>query len=373
MFSEFKRTPETIRVGEKMMADGESRPTHLRTRHVFIDTQALRKARFDWTGRSLSKLTEFAKLGHLRLLVTDITIGEVRSQLRELLADATASLTKHSGILEQLGAATVVERIRDQASALNAMEAAFDEFLKAASAINVPLVSNVKPVLEDYFARRPPFSTKKKAEFPDAISVASIRNWCQQRNATAYIVSEDPDLSGCCSNDGPLFHSDTIAEIISRATVSQEVHDALEKALSASENFSDRLAEDIKGLEVEYPRYRRHERGNIMNARIDDVHSINVVSLNVLEQEGRTFTCEAEIEAEVALDIEVEVEGRDFGPDGYEPDQRYSISQTHTEYFYPEVVVHFEFPAGSLEFESISWGSQTVRVSIDDIDWRSLR
>jgi hypothetical protein len=122
----------------------------------------------------LSKLVEFAKAGHLRLLVTDIAVGEVKSQLRELLAEASSSVTKHSGILEQLGASTTVERMKDQTAALTTLEAAFDAFLRHTNAVNVPLISDVRSVLEDYFARRPPFSTKKKAEFPDAISIASI-------------------------------------------------------------------------------------------------------------------------------------------------------------------------------------------------------
>jgi hypothetical protein len=57
----------------------ESNAAHLRTRFISVDTQALRKARFDWNGRSLSKLAEFARQGQVRLLVTDITIGEVKS------------------------------------------------------------------------------------------------------------------------------------------------------------------------------------------------------------------------------------------------------------------------------------------------------
>lgn len=352
----------------------ESNAAHLRTRFISVDTQALRKARFDWNGRSLSKLAEFARQGQVRLLVTDITIGEVKSQLRELLAEASSSLIKHSGIIEQLGASAAIERVRDHSTALTTLETAFDEFLKSTKAVNVPLISDVKAVVEDYFARRPPFSTKKKAEFPDAISVASIRSWCQQHNSTAYIVSEDPDLRDCCSEAGPLFHAESVGEIISQATVTQEVHDALEKALQASEYLSDRLAEEIRSLDVEFSRRSRDERGAIVAARIDDVNSINIFSLNVLEHEGETFTCEPEVEAEISLDIDIEVEGGyGYGPDEYEPDERYSTSQTSIEYFYPEVVVRFDLSTGTLEFESISLGSQTVRISMDDVKVRSYR
>src|SRR5207248_81497 len=114
--------------------------------------------------------------------------------------------------------------------------------------------------------------------------------------------------------------------------------------------------------------------GAIVGARIDGVHSINVVSLNVLEQEGETFTCEPEIEAEISLDIDVEVEGRyGYGPHEYEPDRRHSISQTRVEYFYPEVIVRFELSTGSLEFESILLGSHMVRLSMDDVEGRHYR
>jgi hypothetical protein len=77
---------------------------HLLTRYVFIDTEAFRKARFDWTCKTLSKLVEFARQGHLHLLTTEVTKGEVTSQLRELLADAAASVKKHEIVLQQAGA-----------------------------------------------------------------------------------------------------------------------------------------------------------------------------------------------------------------------------------------------------------------------------
>jgi hypothetical protein len=72
---------------------------HLLTRYVFIDTEAFRKARFDWTGRMLSKLVEFARQGHLRLLTTEVTKGEVTSQLREVLVEAVAAVKKHEIVI----------------------------------------------------------------------------------------------------------------------------------------------------------------------------------------------------------------------------------------------------------------------------------
>jgi hypothetical protein len=99
-------------------------------------------------------------------------------------------------------------------------------------------------------------------------------------------------------------------------------------------------------------------------AKIDNVHSVNITSLNVLEQQEQTFTCEPEIEAEISLEIDVEIEGRYRygGPDDYEPSQRYSISQSRTEYFYPEVVVRFDHQQETLSSNRYPWVHSPYRL-----------
>lgn len=352
------------------MDDKDNRSTHLRTKYVFVDTQALRKARFDWTGRTLSKLAEFAARGQLSLLVTEVIIGEVKSQLAELLAEANNAVIKHSSILGQLDASGALDRLRDQETALSTLEKAFNNFLQRTDAVNVPLISNIKDVLGDYFARRPPFSTKKKAEFPDAISIASIRQWCKQADATAYVVSDDPDLKACCPDDGPLFHVESIAEIISRATVSHELRERLERALAASEDFHAALADAIKGSDVEFTR-----SSGIVSARITDVLDTSLNRIEVFEQRGQTLTCQAEIEASLDLKIDVELERRYAPPSAYDevpwvyeaPDwERHTLSRTKVDYAYPEVIVRFDQSSGAIELESMTL-YHTVRIDSQDL------
>jgi hypothetical protein len=150
---------------------------HLQTKYVFIDTEAFRRAQYDWGGKVLSKLVQFANEGHLHLLITDITKREVRSQLQEWLIEATSAIKKHAVVLGQLGNANITTTLSDPA-AFTKLEAAFEDFLKATKAIDVPTAATVDEIFSDYFARRPPFSNKKKAEFPDAVVVASLRAWC---------------------------------------------------------------------------------------------------------------------------------------------------------------------------------------------------
>jgi hypothetical protein len=227
------------------MNDGSPRQ-HLLTKYVFIDTEAFRKARFDWSGRILSKLVEFAKQGYLHLLTSEVIKGEVISQLHDGLADALASMRKHEIILRQAGAGEAFTAIEDVDKAFPAVDAAFEKFLKDTRAINVPLSADLSALFSHYFARRPPFSAKKKSEFPDAVTIASLLAWCKEKRATAYVVSGDPDLKACCSPSGPLFHAASVTDIISQATVSGELHEALQKALIENERLTDALSSNAE-------------------------------------------------------------------------------------------------------------------------------
>jgi PIN domain len=295
--------------------------------------------------------------------VTDVTTREVRSQLRELLAESNASLSKHRGLLQQLGVSSTIDRVRDQSTALGILEAAFDQFLQDTRAITIPLISDLTGVLDDYFAQRPPFSTKKKSEFPDAISIASVRLWCQQNRATAYIVSEDRDLQACCSESGPLFHAESINDIISRATVSQDLHDALEKALNGSEYLRDTLIEKIK----ESATVETSSSGDwqVTTAEIDGVPSVRIISVSVLDQENLKFTCELEVEAEVKLFIIAHRE-RHYRLDIDSFEGRH-VRPTKMAYFYPEVVVQFDPSTGDIEFDSVYVPEHAVEVDRDDV------
>tara|TARA_R110002049_G_scaffold148242_2_gene311157 strand:- start:13754 stop:14419 length:666 start_codon:yes stop_codon:yes gene_type:complete len=58
----------------------------------------------------------------------------------------------------------------------------------------------------------PPFSGKKKHEFPDAFSIKSILEHLQGDNA--YVISEDSDLIDFCSTQSNLFSIKTIEEFL---------------------------------------------------------------------------------------------------------------------------------------------------------------
>ena len=335
---------------------------HLQTKFVFVDTEAFRQAQFDWGGTTLSRLVQFAKEGHLRLLITDITKREVSNHLHERLAEAMGAVKKHEIVLRQLGGGNATAALSDPA-ALTKREQAFEEFLKATNAINVETVASIGEVFSDYFALRPPFSQKKKAEFPDAVVIASLRAWCAERNTKAYVVSGDQEMAACCS--GSLLHATSIKDIISQATVSKEVHDALQEALFQSEELSESLSEQVRELTVVRGDLRMRRLSGIVYG-VDDV---NVHSVDVLRREGLNFTCEIEFEAALTLRLEIEQEEQ-FGYtyDDYEPRRVYRTEKSLHRNFIADIELTFDpQKPDELELQDVYVAKEDVELDIGDL------
>lgn len=49
-------------------------------------------------------------------------------------------------------------------------------------------------IIDDYFNKKAPFSEKKKSEFPDAIVLKSLEQWCSENNTTCIVLSKDTDM-----------------------------------------------------------------------------------------------------------------------------------------------------------------------------------
>lgn len=61
--------------------------------------------------------------------------------------------------------------------------------------------SSYESIIDDYFELRPPFKIgEKRKEFPDAISAAILRNWCDQTDTKLCVVTGDSDWVPLCTD-----------------------------------------------------------------------------------------------------------------------------------------------------------------------------
>lgn len=169
--------------------------------NVFIDTSVFVAEGFV-KGKSIATLFEAAREEKIHILMPDITEHEVRRHLAEeveihsgtkqvekLKTSYMYALSTLRAHIEKLMEVTVESLLVD-------VESELDKYFKLAKIERLPLQKDLDfvAIVEDYKALKPPFSEKKKYEFPDAIVLKQLDEWCTKHNDKCFILATDPDL-----------------------------------------------------------------------------------------------------------------------------------------------------------------------------------
>jgi hypothetical protein len=293
--------PTRFRIKEPWRFMALAPRTHLETPYVFVDAQAYIANGCDWSGTHLGTLLELAREGSLKLLYTTVTRREVLRQIDEKVKDALQRATK---VRAMIGHAGFDLTPLNDGQMSHRSAAAFDSYLKAADALEVPTAANLDRLLDDYFERRPPFSSQKPKEFPDAIVGASLIEWSKGEGQPIYIVSADPDFEGYCAANSSLILLKSIPDLLSRAVVSRELLDDLAQRLRESSVVREKLAEALASRPVTTPMlgsWPLRARGRVEEAKITSVGVVNVVA-----RTPKSLICEFEFDAELSLSLRIE-------------------------------------------------------------------
>lgn len=174
--------------------------------NVFIDTSVF-VAEGYVKGKGIATLFDAAKEEKIQILLPDITEHEIRSHLR-----MDVEKNPGTGKVKELKKsfmyavtdlrAHIDELLKVDAEALIAdVEKELDRQFVTASVVRLPLPIDLDMniIMEKYKALEPPFSEKKKSEFPDAIALQTLELWCQKNNDTCIVLASDPDLKSYTS------------------------------------------------------------------------------------------------------------------------------------------------------------------------------
>ncbi len=169
--------------------------------NVFIDTSVFVAEGFV-KGKSIATIFEAAREEKIHILMPDITEHEIRRHLAE-------EVEKHNGTkqVEKLkpsymyalsGLRPHIEKLMEVTveSLIACVESELDKYLKLANIERLPIRKDLDfvAIVEDYKALRPPFSEKKKYEFPDAIVLKQLEDWCMMHDDKCFVLAVDPDM-----------------------------------------------------------------------------------------------------------------------------------------------------------------------------------
>lgn len=247
---------------------------------ITIDTCIFHKYHFRFYYGLLKTLRQFGK-GKNRLVISDIVIGEIKSQLSAQLREAKDKVLVGTKTLKKFLVPWQHE-LKKIDVVLNELDSPdqianqiVNEFINlcAVEIIKSSEHLNVDELLTKYFSMSPPFSIneQKKYEFPDAIALLSLDNWGTTNKFNVLAVSTDKDWINFINKSTSLKHIDDLSKALGilRPTIfnediaidfikiallndKSELHNELDKLLSDSIDNTSINIEADSDFQYEY-------------------------------------------------------------------------------------------------------------------------
>lgn len=356
----------------------------LEARKVFIDTQSFVKSGLHFDGPAFKSFRKYCESGELFHMSTSVVEREVKSQIEASVKDALSAINtfrRKARLLASLDDAQIkglFEKIPEE-DIYQKSNDVFDEFMNGCSTGILEADGvDTEELLSLYFERKPPFgSGKKKAEFPDAISVLSLKSGLED-DEKIYIVSEDGDLKAYCDSDPQFISIESLDKLLDVYTThTNSRHEQVKQYFVNNEALiKSRITEFLEKYDV-------YNSSTWEDAEVDD--GLTVTHLGAIEP---SVLCIDDEESQITFDIDVEFEvtvtGPDFDSGIYERDDGHiytldSTSRTSTiaTIYTVEFFLSYEFLDGVLENAEVDslcipevFGGIEVSVEEFENDWR---
>lgn len=253
----------------------------MKTRNIFIDTQAFMQQGFKFENTVLARISELGRSQFINIYISEVVKEEVSGKIKDKLLKACqlrSDLTKELAILES-DIPDLLSQALTQTSDEELIELALSKWYgyidKSKIAILDPNQICNKELLRYYFSGSFPFSEgKKKNEFPDAISMLSLKAWLNENNQYVYVVSGDHDLQGFCEKEERCISLSQLSEFLDTYNRAEErLTNVVHSYINAEINWvSDAIKEQFCLC------------GFIYDANYDaEVDDVNIVDFNINE------------------------------------------------------------------------------------------
>lgn len=278
------------------------------TQFVFIDTQVFDQHQLDFSSPSFRRLVRLATAGELSLVLTDVTVREIRTHLDSAAQTAVKQLSNYkkvSRVVKQVIPAdqlTGLESVTEEELAVS-LRADFEKFLFETDT-RVITVNTVPPseIFDRYFLSKPPFGDKnKKSEFPDAFAGAALEAWCKgPPPQTIYIVSGDGDWRRVCEETAEFIHVKRLEELLELFADSEIAADLKDAVKEASESVLSSLNEHIDRAVIYF-----YVDDSVADGEIENVEVVNsdIEDVNVIEAKDGYAVLSVACRVTVTLDI----------------------------------------------------------------------
>jgi hypothetical protein len=196
----------------------------LSTRNVFLDTQVYHGLGHNPANPALTTLKEQIEAHHVVLHTTDITLLEIKRQIREQVLVLHRELARIEKDLQrwrkQVPKFAPTAPPDFDAEALSAtLFARFKAFLLTECQATAHQALRVAPevIFTKYFDRKPPFDREDSKEFPDAFVIETLARWADARDDKVHVVTADKAMIRAAEADPHLLPLKSIHDVLTRA------------------------------------------------------------------------------------------------------------------------------------------------------------
>lgn len=229
---------------------------------ISIDTCIFETYKYGFEVGYLAKLNQFKGSG-VKFIMPDVVNQEIISHVEAEVIKHKQEISKK---IRELSNSWGISQEK-KSDALNMLfgkhdeaEVAKNRFASFANSTGMEIVNSsdfvkVQDVLNCYFERSPPFSQKKKNEFPDAFSLLALEGWASQRNGLIIVVSNDGDWKSYCDNSDRLISVDKLDVALSSVNYdADDVLNLVKSKILADDipNFKNDVFDSISSVGSEF-------------------------------------------------------------------------------------------------------------------------
>jgi len=329
-------------------------------RLVALDTEVFDSHNFNYKSQVFQTLIKLVKEEKIKLLLTSITLREIRSHITEGAQLASKAIKQAVNDLhnKRFKPQREVKRIKITANSdsLYKFEKAVQDLAPNFEQINQELLNqletflleieydmievdqvSVVEIFEKYFSGSPPFGMgKKKSEFPDAFVLLSLQQEAKDRNRRIYLVSGDSDwknFSSLSENLSLVEKLDELLEIIIRETDSDEVDVCYEIFVGKEVEIKEYIESKFSNLDfsIDLSGSSLIEWGSEeVEVEVNSVDIINSSLVNIDDSDADQPSVIFEVMAEVKYDAKVSYESLESAIYDREDDRYYGGEMVNT-------------------------------------------
>lgn len=325
----------------------------LLTTNIFIDTSVFISNTYG-TNDKFKQLSKIAGKGLVDIHVSEIILNELRRNIeidlnssKDLINDFRRKLNAKARILKS------IEEYKPYFELPNVIvpidikrfNANIESFVKESKAKTIPHdLASINDVVQQYFSSEFPFDNgEKKREFPDAIVLSSIENWCKKLKKKMYVLSLDEGILNYKSDY--LIPTKDLSGILNILNRELESKERLDKIDSLFMNFKLELKTEIESSFLsDYDTF-----GNDFEINEIKIISLGISPYNITSVNDR----EADLEVDVDLKFFADIDYDDysFASHDNEDDVWYNIERNNAKFekevcFAVTITIDLNPPAG---------------------------